>query len=239
MMLPAFPLLLFLILSSLPSSSCFSSSHPSSGTMWATYVRQLQTRPLTTKSITSGVLFGAGDVISQVVLRRAWGPSWIQRMRMPACSHFSPVRWPSLRGLCEAGAHRLALCVIPVRLCRTPGRAYCPRATAVQGRMRGAVGRQGRRWMLGVPRGSRALDWCSTRPPTTFGSLSRSVMSRRSKAGGIMRPCSRPSCSLCPASFVRSCCPSLCCVRWLRCVLSLPLLFSLLRCDCACACACE
>eukprot|EP00802_Teleaulax_amphioxeia_P026682 Tamp_27818.p2 GENE.Tamp_27818~~Tamp_27818.p2 ORF type:complete len:209 (-),score=35.24 Tamp_27818:213-800(-) len=33
--------------------------------MWAAYARQLQTRPLATKSITSGVLFGVGDVISQ------------------------------------------------------------------------------------------------------------------------------------------------------------------------------
>jgi hypothetical protein len=44
--------------------------------MWAAYVRHLQTRPLATKSITSSVLFGAGDVISQVVtLRRAWDSS--------------------------------------------------------------------------------------------------------------------------------------------------------------------
>ena len=34
--------------------------------MWAAYVRQLQRWPLATKSLTSGVLFGAGDVISQV-----------------------------------------------------------------------------------------------------------------------------------------------------------------------------
>eukprot|EP00967_Tisochrysis_lutea_P148176 scaffold282606_cov37-Tisochrysis_lutea.AAC.2 len=47
-------------------------AQPSSNAFWAAiaaYERALEARPLFTKSITSGVLYGAGDLIAQVCLR--------------------------------------------------------------------------------------------------------------------------------------------------------------------------